>query len=141
LALIGLDRVVGWFGPDAFAAWTATGRPLSTIARLTTSELASALERNSATVLDVRTAEEVAGRRIAGTEHAPLGHLLERARALPHDRPVVLFCQSGSRSAIGASLLIGEGFTSVANVAGGIDAWEREGRPVERDLPAEVSGG
>jgi hydroxyacylglutathione hydrolase len=62
----------------------------------------------------------------------PLGHLAEHLDALPRDRPLVLQCQGGSRSAIGASLLRARGFTNVANLAGGYAAWRDAGLPVEK---------
>jgi hydroxyacylglutathione hydrolase len=51
----------------------------------------------------------------------------------PRTQPVVLVCESGSRSSIGASLLTATGFTDVTNLAGGINAWRQEGLPLEVD--------
>lgn len=51
----------------------------------------------------------------------------------PRDQSVVLLCETGSRSAIGASLLAAAGFTDVTNLTGGIVAWRREGLPLEVD--------
>ena len=54
-------------------------------------------------------------------------------RDRPRDVPLVLVCRSGSRSGIGASLLASMGFTDVANLKGGMDAWEQAGLPVARE--------
>jgi hydroxyacylglutathione hydrolase len=51
----------------------------------------------------------------------------------PRDQSIVLVCESGSRSAIGASLLTAAGFSDVTNLTGGIAAWRREGLPLEAD--------
>ncbi len=48
---------------------------------------------------------------------------MERLDELPRDRPVVVHCATGYRSAIAASLLLREGF-EVADLVGGIAAWE-----------------
>jgi hydroxyacylglutathione hydrolase len=54
----------------------------------------------------------------------------------PRDQRVLLLCESGTRSAIGASLLQGLGFEHVANVVGGMVEWRAAGLPVEVDAPA-----
>ena len=51
----------------------------------------------------------------------------------PRSQSIVLVCESGSRSAIGASLLTAAGFTDVTNLTGGIVAWRQEGMPLEVD--------
>ena len=62
--------------------------------------------------------------------HIPLGYLSERLGEIPADRPVVLQCQAGGRSAIAASLLQRAGRTNVSNLVGGFDAWKGAGLPV-----------
>jgi hydroxyacylglutathione hydrolase len=136
LRMIGVDRIAGWFGVEAFDEWRAAGNTLGTVERITPQELASRMESRAATVVDVRSAQEYADSHIAGTILIPMGHLTGAARDLARDRPVVLLCHTGSRSAIGASVLAAEGFASVANMAGGMAEWERAGLPTERGIPA-----
>jgi hydroxyacylglutathione hydrolase len=59
-----------------------------------------------------------------------LGDLTKLVRTIPHDTPIAVHCQGGTRSAIAASILQAEGFTNVANLTGGIRAWESAGLPV-----------
>jgi hydroxyacylglutathione hydrolase len=66
----------------------------------------------------------------------PLGRLAAAIRDAPRDQRVLLLCESGTRSAIGASLLQGLGFRNVANVVGGMVEWRAAGLPVEVDAPA-----
>jgi hydroxyacylglutathione hydrolase len=54
---------------------------------------------------------------------------------VPRDRPVVVHCKGGGRSAIAASLLAANGFGNVVNLAGGYDQWADEGNPVVREEP------
>ena len=133
LAMIGLDRGAGVFGTAALAAWSAAaGRPLATVRQLPPNEAAALLARGDAVAVDVRGRAEWEGGRLPGVPNVPLGYLAERAGELPNDRPVVVHCQGGTRSAIAASVLAARGFTNVIDMAGGYAAWERAGLPVER---------
>jgi hydroxyacylglutathione hydrolase len=60
----------------------------------------------------------------------PLGHLTERLSELPADRPIVVQCQGGARSAIAASVLLARGVRNVVNMTGGFAAWQQAGLPV-----------
>lgn len=129
LAMIGLDRVAGWFGEDALAGADRRLPVLSV-------EDAVARQGDGARLIDVRTRSEWQGGRAAGAVHAPLGRLAAQLDAEPRDQPLLLICESGARSTIGASLLEGRGFTNLANVTGGMAAWRSAGLPIEVDAPA-----
>jgi hydroxyacylglutathione hydrolase len=131
LALIGLDRIRGFVGAEAIDAWTATGSPLGTIARIDAEDLAESLKHRGATLVDVRNDGEWMGvGHIDGAIHVPLGHLVDRLDEIPRNRPVVVQCQGGSRSAIGASLLRARGYPTVINFSPGISGWIKDGRAV-----------
>jgi len=85
------------------------------------------LDGGPITLLDVRTDAEVAGGVIAGARHIALTELVAREQELPRDVPLVVYCQSGGRSARAAGFLANAGFGSVHNLRGGILAWLREG--------------
>ncbi len=131
LAMIGLDRVAGHFGSGVIQEWSASGRPLETITHASVQELATKLDGGDVALLDVRGLGEWEEGRIPGAPNIPLGHLTEGLDRLPRDRPLVLSCQSGSRSAIAASLLRARGFENVVNLSGGFDEWRASGHPVE----------
>lgn len=81
-------------------------------------------------LLDVRTIDEWNCGHIAGSHHTAL-HLLESSFAsLSHDRPIAIICRSGQRASIAASLLKKNGFSTVFNVRGGIQAWQQAGLPL-----------
>jgi hydroxyacylglutathione hydrolase len=132
LAMIGLDRVAGWFSTDAVAAWAAGGRTLETIRQMRPAELATELANGQAAVLDVRADDEWEAGHLPDVTNIPLGHLPERIGEVPPGRPLVLHCQGGGRSAIAASILQARGIKDVVNLAGGFGAWSAEGLPVER---------
>jgi hydroxyacylglutathione hydrolase len=132
LAMIGLDRIAGFFGPDVLAEWERSKGALESTAQLAPAELSTRLDAGAVTLLDVRSRAEWDAVRIPGAQHVPLTELPARADALPRARPIAVHCQGGARSAIAASYLLRLGFGGVANLTGGIQAWERAGLPVER---------
>ena len=89
---------------------------------------AQAADRTEAVLLDVREASELAGGRIAGSTHIPLGQLPTRACELDRSRPVIAVCRSGGRSSQAARLLAAQGY-DVANLDGGMTRWIAEERP------------
>jgi hydroxyacylglutathione hydrolase len=132
LAMIGMDRVAGWFGADVMSGWKASGGQMVATRHVEPSDVVAQMGAG-ATVVDVRTIAEWRSGHIVGSIHAPLGRLMTQLADKPRSQPVVLLCESGSRSAIGASLLTAAGFTDVSNLTGGVAAWRREGRPLEVD--------
>ena len=131
LAMIGLDQIAGYFDAGVIDAWAAGERPLATIPQVTVQDLRESLAHNAVTVLDVRNQNELAGGRIKGAQHITLGYLPDHLAEIPRDKPIVLHCEGGSRSSIGASVLQAHGIDNVINLAGGITAWRKAGLPVE----------
>jgi len=86
-----------------------------------------------AQVIDVREPEEWNGSlgHIAQAKLIPLGELASRAGEIDKDRPVVMACRSGARSAQAVLILQRLGFRNVVNLAGGIIRWRSSGIAVE----------
>ena len=76
--------------------------------------------------LDVREDSELEICRIEDALHIPMNEIPERCEALPHDRPLVVFCHHGMRSMHVLQYLESRGFENIINLGGGIDAWSRE---------------
>jgi rhodanese-related sulfurtransferase len=87
-------------------------------------------EEPGAIIVDVRESNEFAAIRVEGSALYPLSTFVHRFNELPRDRPLLLLCQSGSRSLAATAHLLRNGWPEVVNVAGGIDAWQRAGLPV-----------
>ena len=84
-------------------------------------------------VIDVREPNEFATVRLEdGVALVPLSQFGQRWQELPRDRPLLLMCAAGGRSAAATAHLLRNGYTDVANVAGGITQWERAGLPVRK---------
>jgi hydroxyacylglutathione hydrolase len=126
LALIGFDRVRAWSGKAARDEWAAE-EPLAQVAQLDTADVA---RENHRTVIDVRGASEWDAGHIPHARHHFLGDLPSTSDDLPRDLPIVLHCQGGTRASIAASMLQAKGFTNVATLRGGMDAWEAAKLPV-----------
>jgi sulfur-carrier protein adenylyltransferase/sulfurtransferase len=96
------------------------------------------LEEDSARAIDVREREEWDEGHLPGAAHVPRGHLESRIeRASPaKDRPLVVYCASGNRSAFAAKTLEELGYEHVVSLAGGFTDWKRNGLPFE--IPAAL---
>ncbi len=85
------------------------------------------------TLLDVREVEEAAEGRIPGAIVLPRGWLESKVEAVaPLGTRLVVYCQSGARSALAARSLAELGYTQVQSLAGGFGRWSDAGFPSER---------
>ena len=125
----------------ALTALVAGGMLLWPLVRRTTGgpwvNTARAIElinREDALVLDVRDAGEYGAGHILGAKHLPIARIDEGAGELAKrkDRPLIVYCDGSERSAKAAAALKRQGFTQVANLSGGLDAWRQAGLPVEK---------
>lgn len=133
LAMIGLDRIAGYFTGDVVDEWAGSGREVGMVPQITVGELARQLDGSRLTVIDVRGRAEWEAGHLPGVANIPLGELADRLDEIPRDRPLVVHCQAGSRSAIAASVLRARGVANVINLAGGFAEWAAAGHPVERE--------
>jgi rhodanese-related sulfurtransferase len=92
---------------------------------ITPEALAELLRSGSAApvVLDVREPDEREAARIEPSVHIPMQEIPSRLSEFPRDRPLVVYCHHGRRSAMVAGYLEHAGFSDVSNLTGGIDAW------------------
>lgn len=74
-------------------------------------------------LVDVRSPAEFASGHLPGAINLPVGELASRADSLgPKDQPVILYCASGTRSAMARSVLKSRGFAQVFNL-GSMSRW------------------
>ena len=124
------------------AAWQAVDRELAAryddVPTTTPAALAARLDAGDAPLLlDARTAEEYAVSHLPGARRvdpdATAAELADALADVDRQRPVVVYCAVGVRSAKVARRLGEAGFGEVANLEGSIFRWANEGRPVVRD--------
>ena len=87
------------------------------------SKQAHGLVEDGAALIDVRSTQEFASGHIEGARNIPVGEIGTRlAEVGDKDKPVVVYCRSGMRSAKAKSTLESAGFTQVHNL-GGMSRW------------------
>ncbi|HSN69919.1 MAG TPA: rhodanese-like domain-containing protein, partial [Steroidobacteraceae bacterium] len=130
LARIGFDHVAGALR-GGFSAWRNSGSPIARSGTVSAPELVDRL--GETVVLDVREASEFAAGHIPGARHVPVGELEAQIDQLGLDRgrPIASVCSVGHRGSLGASVLCRAGFSRVANLLGGMTAWQNCGLPLE----------
>lgn len=92
--------------------------------------VAALLEDRDAQLVDVREGYEYAGGHLPGALHLPLAELSDAAGALDRERPVILYCRGGERSAMAAEALRASGWEA-ASMSGGLVAWAEQNLPLE----------
>ena len=83
-------------------------------------------------ILDVRTPGEYAHGRMKGAVLIPMAEVGRVTEKIPRDKPVLIYCASGARSRMAASILSRKGYGELFNLSGGIHAWQRAGFPVQK---------
>ncbi len=124
LGRIAYDTVAGYLA-GGMQSLDAEPGLVDRIERITAGSLAGRLAGSDPPMLiDVRTRSEWQEARIDGAVNLPLSRFSEWKATLPRDRSIVVHCASGYRSAIAASFLQREGYRDVADLVGGLPAWE-----------------
>mgnify|MGYP000025213088 CR=1 FL=1 len=122
--------ILGFFVADSIALgeWKTSGFPTDHIVTTSIKEIYCQIQENHPPLLiDVRTKEEWDNGHIESAHHFPLGD--SPLPTFPHTTALALFCASGYRSAVASSLLKRAGYHTVANVTGGMNAWNDAGFP------------
>ncbi len=113
---------------DLASVFTQQPDLVETASRFTAGQLAELLsEEPGLQLVDVRNPGETADGVIRGAREIPLPALTDSIESLDHTAPVVVYCASGYRSLVAASVLRAAGFYDVADLVGGYDAWQDAG--------------
>ena len=97
------------------------------------------LTHEGVAIVDVRETEETESGLLPGAKHVPRGYLESRIEGVVPDRstPVVIYCASGTRSALAAHTLTELGYEDVRSMTGGITLWKDRGYKV--DVPRKFT--
>jgi hydroxyacylglutathione hydrolase len=109
------------------AEWARDRLPLQSLGIVSTSALREKLGAGGASVLDVREPMEWETGHVPGAVLISLGELRARMGELDRTRPLLVICESGTRSSSAASILQGAGFADVSNVFEGTAGCRRAG--------------
>lgn len=124
----GYSKFAGYLA-GGMKAWDNAGFDLAEIGEMTVHELKAAKSRTQ--VVDVRSPSEWEEGHIPGAMHLFLPELREKADKLSKRKPVAIYCDSGYRASLAASILKQEGFETVSNVPGSWQAWKKAQFPIE----------
>ena len=95
-----------------------------TVKQLSAAELKNKIQQGETLfLLDVREPHEFQYAHIANSVLVPLNQIPQRLDELDPQQEIVVICHHGMRSQQAANYLAGSGYTNIANLAGGIDAW------------------
>jgi rhodanese-related sulfurtransferase len=112
------------------------GSPFNEAPHVSAREAHAKLEAgDDALLVDVRELGEYFEVRAPRATLIPLSEFVRRFGELPREQELLMICHTGQRSLQATIFLRRQGFARVANVIGGMDAWEAAGLPVERGRP------
>jgi len=125
----------GFFGVLGLIIWTEIGRFTRKYNQIDTKQAVRLMNDDETVVVDVRTQKELTqDGKLKGARHIDLKDLDKRLSELDKfkEKPVLVYCRSGNRSAHACGVFTKNGFTNVNNLAGGITAWTSDNLPVSR---------
>jgi len=105
LIRVGLDRVAGYVTPETLADYGRLVGPLRQTATLDMTQLELRRALGRAHLLDVRSAAEFDAGHVPGALHVPHTRIAVNVDALPTDKPILVYCNSGARAAAAVSML------------------------------------
>lgn len=130
-AYVGLTNFAGYLA-GGMKAWENKGLPLETLPQVSVQQLAS--QQDQFQILDVRSDSEFQSGRIQGARHRFVAEMragVDGTLDLDPDKPVAVYCGSGYRASIAASLMKRDGFKKVSNVPGSMQAWKQASFQIE----------
>ncbi|MBD3397566.1 MBL fold metallo-hydrolase, partial [Candidatus Micrarchaeota archaeon] len=131
LARLGYENIRGYLF-RGMLSWHMSGRKSSSIGTIPVQNFCKALDSKSRFhILDVRSDDELEREgTIKGAQHIHITQLPGMAGKVPRKKAIRIFCGSGLRSMIAASLLRKEGYDDLGVILGGTSAWNSSSCPL-----------
>lgn len=126
--------VLLFLGSFVMLVWPELSRMAGGVAALGTLDATRLMNQTGTLVLDVREDHEFAAGRLPRAKNIPLRDLGKRLEEIAKfkDKPVIVTCRTGARSASACRTLKKAGFGNVHNLSGGVVAWTQASLPVEK---------
>jgi len=133
LLRMGYDDLEGFLS-GGIHSWLLHGKPAGSIHTLMVQDFCRELDKKEQLwILDVRSNEELdQNGRITGAHHIHITQLPNQMSDVPKDIPVYIFCGSGLRSMIAASLLKRNGWDQLSVILGGFAGWNSITCPIQK---------
>lgn len=114
--------------------WSIFGNRIRGIREVDCTAALQLINHKNALMLDVRDDNEYQAGHVLNSTQIAFGKLKERVGELEKykERPIVVMCHSGSRSAAACAILGKDGFAQVYNLAGGLMAWQKSNLPLQK---------
>jgi len=131
LIRLGYDNIAGYLSGGMFS-WNTSGKESASIEIIKVQDLCRLLDKGAEIViLDVRGEEEIKAKgKIPDALNIPVTQLYDRMAEVPKEKFVCVFCGSGLRSMMAASLLKKEGWKNLKVALGGLAGWSSNTCPV-----------
>ncbi|HEY0196339.1 MAG TPA: rhodanese-like domain-containing protein, partial [Methanobacterium sp.] len=129
LVRLGYDYIYGYLG-RGFSSWYLHAEQINKLGLWSVHELKEKQFDPSIFILDVRKETDWEKGYVEGAHHIYIGHVKDRLEEIPRDKKVVVYCDSGNKSTIAASILKKNGYEYTATVLGSMKAWKTAGYPV-----------
>ncbi len=128
---LGYDNLKGYLA-GGFSSWFKEGNDVRTLNIWTVHDLKGRIEDEDLFLLDVRTdkvwQEEA---HIPRAKHIYIGDLANNLEDVPTDKHIVIYCDTGFKTNVAASILLKNDYENITALIGGFMAWETLGYPVE----------
>jgi hydroxyacylglutathione hydrolase len=128
----GYDTIAGVLS-GGFPLWTKAAQDIGTIPTCSVRQLKERLEKENPFILDVRDIKNWrAIGHIHGAHQIYIGELPRHLDEIPKNEPIVVYCDSGFKGSLAASILAINQYHMVTNVLGGMNAWKKAGYRIEK---------
>ncbi len=129
LIRLGYDNIEGYMA-GGFMNWYKGAMETEKFNLWTVVELEEHMGSDDIFLLDVRDEESFSEGHIKGAVNIYAGHVKGNLEKIPKDKHVVVYCDSGVKTSMVASILKAGGYEEITNVLGGFIAWKRSGNKV-----------
>lgn len=127
LARVGYDQVLGYL-QGGIHAWNKAGKELDALEQASAHwVITNRDESDDFVVLDVRKPTEFTAEHLKGAENFPLDYINNQMESIDRGKAYHLYCQTGYRSVVTASILKARGFEKLVDIAGGFEALQAAG--------------
>jgi rhodanese-related sulfurtransferase len=120
LSRVGYDNTIGYLD-GGYAAWVDSKKEVDTITRIDAKEFAETYTEKPL-IFDVRKRSEFEAEHVVDAHNLPLNELNKRFAEMKNEAPFIMYCASGYRSIIAASILKSRGIHDFVDVRGGFKA-------------------
>ncbi len=135
LARVGYDNILGYL-EGGLKAWATEGKEINRINRIDAIDMATNINSDHINCIDSRRPTEFSVEHLEGSSSLPLDYINENMDKLSKDEEYHIYCASGYRSVIMASILKSRGFEKVVNIIGGIEALKKTDLPMQSSVLA-----